>query len=225
MNVLVFAHGPLIKPGWLADALVEVGVHHTMVDLSLGDPLPPGRWDKVVFMGGHMGAYEIDKHPWLVAEMQFLEELLAVETPVLGVCLGAQLLAEVGGGRARLGNGKEIGFLTLQRTEAGERDPTMAALNGTVVAWHRDTFDLPESAELLAFTDRYSHAFRFGSAMGVQSHPELTPEMWASWMAAEGTADLEEAGLDPADFAQRLVDESDRLRQQAVAFFRSWLEE
>jgi len=53
----------------------------------------------------------------------------------------------------------------------------------------------------------------------------LTPEMWAGWMAAEGSADLEDAGLDPADFAQRLADESERLRRQAVAFFRSWLEE
>jgi len=225
VKVLVFAHGPLVTPGWLADALGEVGADHTMVDLSLGDPVPSGRWDKVIVLGGHMGAYEIDAYPWLVAEKQFLKGQLAEETPVLGVCLGSQLLADVIGGRAYLGSGKEIGFLSLQRTEAGERDPTMAALDGTVVAWHQDTFDLPDGAELLAFTGQYPHAFRFGSAMGVQSHPELTPEMWAGWMAAEGSADLEDAGLDPADFAQRLADESERLRRQAVAFFRSWLEE
>ncbi|NNC93731.1 MAG: type 1 glutamine amidotransferase [Acidimicrobiia bacterium] len=225
MNVLVFTHGPLVTPGWLADALSEVEADHTMVDLSLGDPVPMGRWDRVVVLGGHMGAYEVDKHPWLVAEKQFLKEQLAIDTPVLGICLGSQLLADVIGGRAHRGDGEEVGFLDLERTAAGAADTTMAALDGTVVAWHQDTFELPQDAELLAFTGRYPHAFRHGSAMGVQSHPELTPEMWARWMAAEGTGDLEDAGLDPAAFAQRLADESDRLRTQAVAFFRSWLEE
>ena len=225
MKVLVFAHGPLVTPGWLGEALAEVGAEHTMVDLSEGDPVPSGNWDRVVVMGGHMGAYETEEHPWLVAEKGFLKERLEDETPVLGICLGSQLLADVIGGRAHLGNGKEVGFLTLERTEAGESDATLGALDGTVVAWHQDTFDLPEGAELLAFTGRYPHAFRYGSAMGVQSHPELTPEMWAGWMAAEGSGDLEEAGLDPSEFSQRLADESERLRLQAVAFFRAWLEE
>lgn len=225
MRVLVFAHGPLVTPGWLADALAEVGAEHTMVDLSEGDAVPSGEWDKVVVLGGHMGAYETDKYPWLVAEKDFLREQLAQETPMLGVCLGSQLLADVIGGRAYLGDGKEVGFLTLERTAAGESDATLGALDGTVVAWHQDTFDLPEGAALLAYTGRYPHAFRYGSAMGVQSHPELTPEMWASWMAEEGPGDLQEAGLDPSEFSRRLADESDRLRAQAVSFFRSWLEE
>jgi GMP synthase (glutamine-hydrolysing) len=214
-----------VTPGWLADALAEVGAEYTMVDLSEGDAVPSGEWDKVVVLGGHMGAYETDKYPWLAAEKDFLREQLGRETPVLGVCLGSQLLADVIGGRAYLGDGKEIGFLTLERTAAGESDATLGALDGAVVAWHQDTFDLPDGAELLAFTGRYPHAFRYGSALGVQSHPELTPEMWAGWMAEEGSGDLEAAGLDPSEFSKRLADESERLRVQAVAFFRSWLEE
>jgi len=225
VNVLVFAHGPLVTPGWLGHALAEVGADHTVVDLSEGDPVPTGSWDKVVVLGGHMGAYETEKYPWLVAEKGFLKEQLAAETPVLGVCLGSQLIADVIGGRAYLGDGKEIGFVELQRTEAGESDPAVSALDGPVVAWHQDTFDLPADAEVLAFTGAYPHAYRYGSALGVQAHPELTPEMWAGWMAEEGTGDLEDAGLNPAEFNQRLADESDRLRNQAVAFFRTWLEE
>ena len=187
--------------------------------------MPSATWDKIVVLGGHMGAYETDTYPWLMAEKEFLKDQLAAETPVLGVCLGAQLIADVIGGRAYLGDGKEIGFIELQRTEAGEADPTVSALDGPVVTWHQDTFDLPADAEVLAFTGAYPHAYRHGSALGVQAHPELTPEMWAGWMAEEGTGDLEDAGLDPAEFNQRLADESERLRAQAVAFFRTWLEE
>lgn len=225
MNVLVFVHGPLVTLGWLGDALGEVGADYTMVDLSLGDPVPAGSWDKVVVLGGHMGAYETEKYPWLVAEKDFLKEQLAAETPVLGVCLGSQLIADVIGGRAYLGNGKEVGFIALQRTEIGRADAAIATIDGTVVTWHQDTFDLPAEAEILAFTGAYPHAFRYGSALGVQSHPELTPEMWAGWTAEEGTGDLEDAGLEPGEFADRLVQESERLRIQAVAFFRTWLEE
>jgi GMP synthase (glutamine-hydrolysing) len=160
-----------------------------------------------------------------VAEKDFIKGQLAAETPVLGVCLGSQLIADAIGGRAYLGSGTEVGFITLQRTEAGASDSTVAALDGSVVAWHQDTFDLPADAEVLAFTGAYPHAYRHGSALGVQAHPELTPEMWAGWMAEEGAGDLEKAGIDPAEFNQRLADESDRLRNQAVAFFRAWLEE
>lgn len=225
MKVLVFTHGPLVTPGWLGDALAEVGADHTIVDLSLGDPVPSGTWDKIVVMGGHMGAYETEKHPWLVAEKEFLKGQLTAETPVLGLCLGSQLLADAIGGRAYLGNGKEVGYVTLQRTAAGEADAAVAAIDGPVVSFHNDTFDLPPEAELLAFTGDYPHAFRYGSALGVQFHPELTPEMWNSWMSKYGTDEVVNAGLDPAAFADRLADDAGRLRAQAVAFFRTWLEE
>jgi len=225
VNVLVVAHGRLVTPGWLRDALEEISADHTILDFSRGDPLPMGGWDKVVLMGGHMGAYEVTDHPWLVIEKEFIRTQLAEETPVLGVCLGAQLLADVVGGRAFPSTGTEVGFITLQRTEAGETDAVVTAIDGPVVTWHHDTFELPPEAELLAFTSDYPHAFRYGSAFGVQFHPELTPEMWSSWMSTFGTDDLVEAGLHPDEFASRLANESGRLRNQAVTFFRTWLEE
>ncbi len=225
MNVLVVAHGEEITPGWLLDALEEVSADHIMFDLSRGDPVPETAFDKVVVLGGHMGAYEMDEYPWLATEKEFIRLHLADDTPLLGVCLGAQLVADVIGGRACRSADTEAGLITLRRTEAGEADATVAAIDGPVVVWHNDTFDLPADAELLALTDGYPHAFRYGSALGVQFHPEVTPEMWRGWVAKVGTDDLVEAGVDPDELERRITAEAARLRTQAVAFFRSWLEE
>ena len=225
MRVLVLTHGPEITPGWLEHALLEVGAAADFVDLDRGDSPAGGSWDKVVVLGGHMGAYDVDTHPWLRAEKTFIKDQLDAGTPLLGICLGSQLLAEAAGGSAYRSDGTEVGLLSLEHTKRGAQDPVMAAIDGAVVVWHHDTFDLPPGAELLAQTADYPHAFRVGSGLGVQFHPEVTPEMWEGWVAASGTDELEAAGLDPDGFAATLRADAGRLRTQAVAFFRTWLEE
>lgn len=225
MRVLVIAHGEEIQPGWLSDALDEVGAEATVVDVTRSGGLPADNFDRVVVLGGDMGAYDEDEYPWLVGEKAFLSEALAAETPVLGVCLGSQLIADVIGGRAYRAETPEVGLVSLGLTPDGESDPTLGEISGPVAAWHHDTFDLPPSALVLATTDSYPHAFRYGSALGVQFHPEVTPELWKEWTDRIGTSELSNAGLDPEAFHTRLVEDSDRLRKQAIAFFRSWLEE
>ena len=225
MRVLVVSHGKEITRGWLEDALTAVDANYRVIDPSRGDPMPPGEWDKVILLGGHMGAYEVDAYPWLMAEKDFIKLQLETGTSVLGVCLGAQLVADVIGGRAFRAKDTEAGMLTIQRTEAGRIDPVLSAIDGPVVSWHHDTFDLPPEAELLAHTDDYPHAFRYGSALGVQFHPEVTPGMFRGWVAMAGPEELEEAGLDPVAFAGDLDVQAGRLRHQAVDFFRTWLEE
>lgn len=225
MKVLVVTHGPEITPGWLADAIEDVGAVPEIVDVSVGETLDGRAFDKVIVLGGHMGVYDTDVHPWLEAEKEFIRSQLEEETPVLGVCLGSQLVAEAAGGSAYRAPDTEAGLFEIQLTEAGSHDNTVAAIDGAVVVWHHDTFDLPPGAELLARTTRYPHAYRVGSALGVQFHPEVTPEMWKAWVAAAGTAELVEAGVEPAELGARVEAESGRLRAQAVRFFRAWLEE
>lgn len=225
MKVLVVAHGEEIQPGWLADALDEVGAEATIVDLAQGEELPDGEFDRVVLLGGHMGAYEEAEYPWLVEEKAFIGETLEAQTPLLGVCLGSQLIADVIGGRAYKASETEVGLVSLDITPEGAADPTLGEIGGSVAAWHGDTFDLPPEAQVLARTGTVPHAFRYRSALGVQFHPEVTPELWKRWTDRVGTSDLSDAGLDPEAFQEELDQDRERLRNQAVAFLSSWLSE
>jgi len=225
MKVLVVVHGEEIQPGWLTDALEEVGADSTIVDLAQGQELPEGEFDRVVVLGGHMGAYDEAEYPWLVQEKVFIGDIIAANTPVLGVCLGSQLIAEVIGGRAYKAADTEVGLLSLEITPEGDTDSTLKEISGPVAAWHGDTFDLPPEAQVLATTGTVPHAFRHGSAMGVQFHPEVTPELWKGWTDKVGTNDLSDAGLDPVAFQEQLDEDRERLRSQAVAFFCAWLSE
>ena len=152
MKVLVIAHGAEIQPGWLADALDEVeaeATEATEVDLAQGGELPDDRFDKVVVLGGHMGAYDEAEHPWLVGEKNYIRQNLDANTPVLGICLGSQLIADVIGGRAYQAADTEVGLVSLDMTPDGAADSSLGEITGPVAAWHGDTFDLPPDARYL----------------------------------------------------------------------------
>jgi GMP synthase (glutamine-hydrolysing) len=140
----------------------------------------------VVVMGGHMGVYEADQHPFLREEMGLLSERLANERPCLGVCLGAQMLAAAAGGEVFLGkNGLEVGALPVRWTPEALKDPVIAGVRPrTVMAhWHQDTFKAVPDATLLASTDRYSQqAFRIGKSYGFQFHMELGAADLERWL-------------------------------------------
>lgn len=140
----------------------------------------------VVVMGGHMGVYEADQHPFLNEEIALLSERLANERPCLGVCLGAQMLAAAAGAEVFLGkNGLEVGALPVRWTQDGLKDPVISGVKPrTVMAhWHQDTFKAVPGATLLASTDRYTQqAFRLGKSYGFQFHMELGAEDLDRWL-------------------------------------------
>jgi GMP synthase (glutamine-hydrolysing) len=153
-----------------------------------------------------------DSLPWLRQEERFLTAAISSGVPVLGICLGAQLLAKCLGARVYPMRHKEIGWYPVNFTEAGLGDPLFEGLDAdeTVFQWHGDTFDLPAGAVHLAASELCANqAFRAGANLyGLQFHPEVTPEIIASWCLEDATCgDLREveAPIDPTAHEQRMT--------------------
>lgn len=179
------------------------GVPFAYVDLWCGEPLPdPADVSGVVVLGGEMSAGDDDRHPFLGPERAFLRAAHGAGTPILGICLGAQLLAAALGGEAVPSPLAELGFHPVAATAEGCRDPILGgfARVPAVFQWHEDTFTLPPGATLLYRRDGVpNQAFRAGRAWGVQFHLEATTELVAGWCERFEPALRERWRRSPAD--------------------------
>jgi GMP synthase (glutamine-hydrolysing) len=214
--------------GYLGDALDRRGIEWTVVRLYEGDRLPGVREVAgVAALGGAMGAYDEEEYPFLIDEKRFLAECTAAGVPVLGVCLGCQVLADALGGRAYLADAAEVTLDRIEPTASGREEPIIAAFGGRpVIRFHRDTFDLPPDATLLASAGGLAQAFRVGSAVGVQPHPEVTPEILALWLEDRDARQMAmDAGTDPDQLVARFVESVERAETTAAAVFDAWIEE
>jgi GMP synthase (glutamine-hydrolysing) len=174
-------------PGLLADAARGAGVDLEVVATDLGQQAA-GDLDEaagLVVLGGTMDVSDAPDHPVLDAAMALIRLAAERDLPALGICLGGQLAAHALGGRAyRSPWGPEYGWIPLAFTRSGRADPVLGALASDVEVFssHHDVFDLPPGADLLAWGGHApNQAFRLGSVVGVQFHPEVDAEMVASW--------------------------------------------
>jgi GMP synthase-like glutamine amidotransferase len=175
---------------WLRAAGLELDERH----LGAGDPLPAALddHDGLLVLGGPQSALDPPVvSPELVGVRELLADALQRDAPTLAICLGAQLLAQVGGGRVRLAvDGPEIGAGLVAKRDAADDDPVFGPLplSPDVVQWHHDEIaELPVGAALLASSPRYPHqAYRVGRQVyGLQFHIETTPEMVRAWAASD----------------------------------------
>jgi GMP synthase (glutamine-hydrolysing) len=185
--VVVHPTDPVARLGdWLRDAGMELDERH----VSAGDRLPTdlGGFDGMVVLGGPQSALDpVGTSPELVGVRELLRQALAADVPTLAICLGAQLLAQVGGGSVRPGiEGPEVGALLVAKRDAADSDPVFGPLPLTpdVIQFHHDEIaELPAGATLLASSPMYANqAFRVGRHVyGLQFHIETTPEIVHEW--------------------------------------------
>jgi GMP synthase-like glutamine amidotransferase len=154
--------------------------------------------DFLVVLGGPMSANDEATHPWLAREKEFIREIIAAEKPVLGICLGAQLIANALGAAVYSNRVKEIGWFPLRGVPSSDASVFRFPPSIDVLHWHGETFDLPPGAVRLAETDACRHqAFQIGrTVLGLQFHLEMTPESLAG-MVHHGQTELA-----PAEFVQ-----------------------
>jgi GMP synthase-like glutamine amidotransferase len=222
MRVLAFRHVPFEHLGRIEPELASRGIGIDYADLyqpGAAEP-DPARYHGLIFMGGAMSVN--DGLPYLEREARWIAQAVAAGRPVLGVCLGAQLIAKALGARVYRNPVKEIGWFEIELTGEGAADPLFAgaAQRETVFQWHGETFDLPPGARWLASSPACRHqAFRIGaSAYALQFHLEVTPEMIADWCSQDlNCGDMRELRA-PIDFAYN----APRLSTLAQQVFGRW---
>lgn len=189
MRVHWLQHVPFETLGCIAPWLVQRGLQPTLTRLHAGEALPTlDEFDWLIVMGGPMNVDEHAAHPWLVAEKALLRDTVAAGKRVLGICLGAQLLARALGAEVTPNPHAEIGWFDVSLTPAGRRHPWFRDLPDRFDAfhWHGDTYALPPGCERLAFSEACKQqAFAFGDcALGLQFHLETTTADAERWLAA-----------------------------------------
>ncbi|WP_394778312.1 glutamine amidotransferase [Undibacterium sp.] len=190
-------------------------------DLAALDALQP---DLLIVLGGPIGAFDDDKYPFLTMELNILKRRLQHGLPVLGICLGAQLLARAMGAEVYPMGVKEIGFSPLQLTPEGMQSPLAAVKDAAVLHWHGDQFDIPPGAVRLAGTDvGINQAFSFGTqVLGLQFHLEADPQKIEHWLLGHA-GELAQAGIDPRHIREQAGQHGARPTAAARQVMEAWL--
>ncbi|HHT9125489.1 MAG TPA: type 1 glutamine amidotransferase [Candidatus Brocadiia bacterium] len=229
MTVLFIKHIDIEGPGTIADFLESNNVPHRTINPFKGDTYPddPKTCSAIVSLGGPMNVYEEEKYPFLKLEDSFLRDAVRKEVPILGICLGAQLLAKACGAKVEKAKAKEIGWYKIPLTSKGKKDPLFRGIDNelNVFQWHGDTFNIPDGGVRLAESNICpNQAFRYGkNAYGIQFHVEVTKQMIQEWIEAyKGELDT----LKGIVYPKKLIKESDvngeAYNQQASQFFSNF---
>lgn len=227
-EVVAVRHVPFEDLGAFAPVLMQRGFairYHDAGDAL--DPEAPERADLLVILGGPIGVHDRAMYPFLNDEIGWIAQRLERRAAVMGVCLGAQLMAAAAGARVYRAPVQEIGFAPVMLTPTGARSCLAPfAEEPMTLHWHGDTFDLPDGAELLASTAQVPHqAFSLGrTAIAFQFHPEASPLGFERWLIGHAL-ELAGAGIDPRALRADMKAHGDRLAAKAAQVMGRWLDQ
>lgn len=213
VRVLALRHVPFEGLGRIAVESESAGIDFDYADLYQPGAAPPSLdgYDGLIILGGPMSANDPDS--WIAAEIELIREAIAHDMAVLGICLGAQLIAKAMGAEVFRNTEKEIGWFDMKFTPAAASDPLFAGIGPreTVFHWHGETFSIAPGGALLASSERCRHqAVRYGQKIhALQFHLEVTPEMIADWTQQdENCGDVRELSgpIDPYCNERRLCE-------------------
>ena len=261
--VLILQHSERVPPAYVAYFLLKQQAPFQVLRVDAeGARLPPADkpWRAIVSLGGPQGSYEEEQHAWIALEKSFLLAHIARGTPILGICLGCQMLADALGGKVYPAPAAafEVGYPTVSLTDHGTNDPILAPLfealsqgpqvpvttpastggsvalkavddeakaNAETVGFlmhHGDTFDLPAHVALLAVSSAgFAQAFRHGSALAVQFHPEASVheiKAWTAWNPARYPIVNQTA----EQIVEHVTQHQQAARAHSSAFFQAW---
>lgn len=208
---------PVEAAGYVLDRIDVADPAFASVDLA--EP------DLLIMMGGPMGVYEREEHPWISCQLRRLARRLDQDRPTLGVCFGAQMIAAAMGAQVYPGPAKEVGFHALDIVDAAS--PLGHLADVAVLHWHGDTFDLPDDVELLASTPAYRHqAFRRGpNILALQFHAEMGLDpRFEAWIDQWPEA-LAEVGSDAGTIRRQHADHGPRAVDAGRQMIGQWLAE
>jgi len=190
MKLLVLQHEECEPLGIFEELLKKKGVEYKYCRLYEDEaPANLNKYNALILMGGPMNVYQEKEYPFLKDDDRLIKEALNKKKPVLGICLGAQLIAKALGAKVYKGREKEIGWHKLRLTKEGKKDSIFRGFEKEfmVFQWHGDTFDMPKGAVHLASSDTVpNQAFRFNNSYALQFHLEVTAEMIRDWLKEYG---------------------------------------
>ena len=204
LRALILQHEEPTPPGLVTEWLDEhdAEVHELRIDLEDREVDPAG-YDLIVSLGSEFAAYD-DARPFVPRESRLMRRAVDADVPVLGLCFGGQMLARVLGAEVFRGSDSEIGWLPVRT-----RDPELVP-EGPWFQWHFDTFSAPPGASVIAESDAGPQAFVAGRSLGLQFHPEVTPEIMDDWVRVY-RHELDAEGVDP----DALLEETRRRAQES----------
>jgi GMP synthase (glutamine-hydrolysing) len=187
------------------------------------------RYNGLVVLGGPMNVDDYERHPHLAMEVELIQQAIDQGVPVLGICLGAQLIAKALGARVHANGGKEIGWHDVSLTPAAKEDPLFRDFDGVekIFQWHSDTFELPEGAVQLATSQTCPHqAFRYGTNVyGLQFHLEVDKRLIERWLSVPAhCVELNEAHIDPETIRHATIQYLNRTHAMSEQVFDRFID-